>query len=257
MTKKIMKTALLILLCAFSLFGVQPNTAIPRAPLGKYVVETFRYGITINNNNQAFYNLTPYNFYLDLASQTPIFDWKEDKLTDEFLFQNPMLQIVNSFHYSLGLSQPHATIKIANEYFTIKTHLEGKDSFYTSYETNKTVVKNAKLVQTLTFNDSDLILDRNLNLLNTNAPISDEDLKKIYGAKRPTQQPTSLLSNYIYIVNTREDGAMKLDLENMKDVQIETNRKLVMMVSKPDSEPTVRIKVFGDLNEAWIKDNSI
>lgn len=137
---------------------------------GRFTVRTYKYGVFINQPpSRIFYNFSPYDaFYLDHNGNKQRFAYWDNVITSkENSYKDGIItpQIV-SLLSSFNLLQPKATFASEAGKTVIKTKTE--DNQIRAYVAENPYVNNSQeSVITLSYNPTDILIDGNLNLIDT------------------------------------------------------------------------------------------
>ena len=238
---------LFVVLIAISFYGIDaPEDRISERRIKQFTIQTYKYGLTISNDNKAFYNITPLNFYFEVfGNKRAALDITEDTAAEETKTNSRLAKIIQSFLNSLKLNKLIVTIKTGDQTFVLEGRLQ---------ENTLTVVptlngtKPIGLVQAITYNKEDLVFDETMEVY---TPMDDTDLAELNsyydtGFKNESDSPV-IAGNFIFITNLENPGVIQLDLKN-KTAQVDDQR-FVIEVRTSDSE-SLKLNFYNNLAES-------
>lgn len=230
-----------------SFYGIRlPFDHINERHVKQYVIQTYKYGITINNDNKLFYNLAPINFHISTAQgNSEVIAEVNSLTTEESKITNKFLLILQNIKSSLKINTIKATLKNKGDLFV----LEGKvvNDTLTVSSTTSTIIKGS-LVQTLTFNKEDIVFNTNGEVYSEQTDEQIEDINHLYGLSLSSEPKEEIISGHsLYITNLSNPGIIELNLLN-KTALVDNKLRSIMINSPNNNDITLKFyNSFGDL----------
>jgi len=236
-----------VVLIAISFYGIDaPEDRISEKRVKQFTIQTYRYGLTISNDNKIFYNITPLNFYFEVfGNKRSAVELNEDIAIEESKTDSKLAKLMQSLMNSLKLNKLVATIKTNDQYFVLNGNLQGNTLTVTPTLNNTTPTS---LAQALTYNKGDLVFDENMEVY---TPIDDillGEINSYYGTvfKNETESP-DVTGKSVLITNLENPGVIQLDLKN-KTAQVD-NQKLAIEIRTSENQD-LKLNFYNNLAES-------
>lgn len=243
--KVIVKTLVILSICAFGLLGIpiKDDTTL-KTHIGQFTIQPYQYGLTINNEYKSFYNISPYNFHI---KQKPLFDWSENAFPIEWQNKNFMTRIWNGFLVSIGQGNAKATIKTVTKEFVATTRKQD-NKLEISYQMEPT--SEDVITKTISFNKDDLVLDDQLVLLSNPGSLDLEEINKLHKSNIKIENTDSFSGKSIFIMNINNSGVIKLDLSRIKNVLINNNERIIEMEPIDKENKSMKLEFYSNIKSA-------
>jgi hypothetical protein len=254
---------LLLFLLLISIFGLQDSPTTERKTVGSTNLETYKYGINLNQNLEVFYNLSPYDSYFIVGKdeKRTYASWDNEIFSKETQIQHSFLtSALESAIGSLNLNNPTATFD--TEVGEVKFLTESKGNTITISLKSPETHLPRKSVLTLSYNTSDIIFDERGNTLNNPTPENVAKVANFYnfvfdGNTEATPETTESTKStgklsdteYIFIFNPKATGVLGIDLSKNTGATINTQAGLIEFESY-ETTPQALIEVFSSFEEA-------
>ncbi len=197
----------LVLILITSVFGI---TAKNSRYVKQYIIDDYEYGIYLSNDNQLFYNISPFDFsFYSLEESKKLVQWEKyiEKNENEILEKARML--MPTILSSINRYNPQKTIKTEIGEFLLKTQtLDNKVTISTEIP-----MKSGKIIKTITYNESDIVFDNDLEIYSVNDPeILSYFAEYTKYSFKDEKEDAKVYKNRIYIVNLNNPGIIEIKI---------------------------------------------
>ena len=211
---------ILVAICAVIVVGTSiERQSLLKKRLDPYTIEVYRYGITLNNSNQLFYNISPYN-------ASPL-EFENGQKTPYKQFYT----LLNFFN----LGNPKATF-VGNNPIVINTKVDGKE-IEIEYQSD---------VKSISFNSSDMIFNDKYEVFTDISELGIEESNRYYGAQFIKAANDIVTGNSIIIANPYMGGAIIVDLTRFDSITVRNQEKLIEFASN-NKNSELKLKIYNSL----------
>ncbi len=241
------KFLLFTLLIAISFYGIDaPEDRISQARVKQFMIQNYKYGITISNDNKNFYNITPLNFYFEVfGNKRTLLNTAEEVVNKELEADSKLERIFQSFLNSLKLNKIVATIKTSDSSLTLEGKVAGNT--LNTMPTINDVVPTG-LVQAVTYNKTDLVFDEKMEIYTPLDSSVIDEINSFYGTgfKNESDSP-EVTGNSVYITDLENPGVIEVTLQN-KTARVDKER-MVIEIRTSDNQ-NLKLNFYNNLTES-------